>query len=215
MSEDEINKLLASIWLWGNLGGIGQRSRRGFGSPVIEVEKNNNIFEELDLPVKQVFDNKNNKELKDYLKKGINTIWKLFNVTYNTVPKDALFFTLKSLKQVSVGNKPYHNIDKALQEVHGKNECEGLGCIRPARIASPIILRFHQVRNYNKVQFLPVVTWCHQKFDIKNLKGKIVNVKRIPHDNCLKAYLKGEKCNCGQSLPNNLGFSHYLTGAPI
>ncbi len=35
MFEPEINILFATIWLWGNIGAIGSRARRGFGSPVI------------------------------------------------------------------------------------------------------------------------------------------------------------------------------------
>ncbi len=41
LTSDEIRVLLATIWIWGNLGSVGKRARRGFGSPVlIQCEAN-------------------------------------------------------------------------------------------------------------------------------------------------------------------------------
>lgn len=59
MGNKEIKVLLATIWLWANLGGIGQRARRGFGSSVIEILESSNPFKEYfagsPLPIKQHF----------------------------------------------------------------------------------------------------------------------------------------------------------------
>lgn len=128
------------------------------------------------------------------------------DIITNIAPADAEYFVLRSLGQIAVGDNPFSDLKDSIQKVHGSHRCDGLGWANGnRRMASPIFTRFHKVKDNGKESFVPVITWCHQK----------VNHKQIPHNACLSGYLKGATCNCGYTFSNNLGFSKFLSGVLI
>lgn len=199
MSEDEINILIATIWLWGNLGAVGNRERRGFGSPKIFLKPGiDNPFSfdinesKIILPVKdedQSFENL--VEMKAHLINGIKSVWAIYKKWINTEnikkieenietlssPANASYFILRSLEQISVGDKSYSNRDNAIRAVHGSSRCDELGWVdRRERMASPVFIRFHYLGKKNEEEYLPIFTWCKQK--------------NVPNDNnCARDYL--------------------------
>lgn len=219
MEEYEKNVLLATIWLWGNLGAVGNRSRRGFGSPVIYLDDGGtNPFtfdlngEEITLPIaKANLPFKDLNELKDRLQKGLRSAWKVYKqwINDNSVstvrddmsmlsePKNASYYILQSLEQIAVGDLGYSNRDDAIIAVHGEEKCRGLGWVDGRdRMASPVFIRFHKVVDKDGQEFLPIVTWCKQK-NVKDTK------------NCAKDYLTNITVN-GTNV-----FSHNLKGGPL
>ena len=182
IDDGKIEVLLASIWLWANLGGIGQRARRGFGSPVIELHTNNiSPFDNLNLQVQSQFSEAT--ELREHLCSGLSIVWMIFEqwlkemgcmvtgaIVTNLPPTNAKYFILSSLGQIAVGDKPFSEWKGSAQKVHGSNRCNGLGWAKGnSRMASPIFTRFHKVSKNDKDLFLPVITWCHQKVEIKKI----------------------------------------------
>lgn len=186
MDNDQINVLLASIWLWANLGAIGQRVRRGFGSPVIESPE---PFSEISLPVKQEFNN--SSELGNYLIEGLKKVYEIFK-SWNSIsslenlnpplydassvsPSNPPFFIISSFKQIAVAEEDVgDNVVTALNNVHGNSGCPELGSANPRR-ASPVFIRLHKVNN----KFYPVVTWskpmssgCARNYILNNCKCK-------------------------------------------
>ena len=172
MSELEKNVLFATIWLWGNLGTVGNRSRRGFGSPVIYLENGSyNPFsnlngEQIKLPIgKQSFDGTN--ELKSHLINGLEIVWELYaqwinnhegNIATLPAPKQAPYFILQSFEQIAVGEQGYINRDQAITAVHGTSGCDGLGfAFGNQRLASPVFIRFHKVMDKDGLyEYLPI-----------------------------------------------------------
>jgi len=211
----KMNILLATIWLWGNLGSVGNRSRKGFGSPVIYLQDiGNNPFKfedntEIKLPIKeQSFTDTN--ELKRHLEVGLCSVWKVYeqwirangestvknNIRNLQAPNSAQYFILKSFAQIAVGNRGYINGNHAVKQVHGKNGCDELGSGGSSRMASTIFIRFHDVSRNGKVEFLPIFTWCKQSgFQ--------------DEDDCARNYLAGIKSN------NEDVFTNYLNGDPL
>ena len=204
MKEYEINVLAATIWLWGNLGAVGNRSRRGFGSPAIYIDdggKNPFTFdlngEEITFPIaKANLPFKDLTELKDHLQKGLISAWDVYeqwindnsvstvsdDMSIRSEPKKVSYFILQSLEQVAVGDLGYVNRDGrggAITAVHGMQNCDGLGWAdERGRMASPVFIRFHKVVGKDgRDEFLPIVTWCKQK-NVKDTK------------NCAENYLK-------------------------
>lgn len=196
MSEDEINILFSTIWLWGNLGSVGNRERRGFGSPVIGLKSGgdyhitlqNSDKTTIKLPIK---DNpfKDSKELKEHLKKGLSSVWSFYEHwvkanKVNTVgknidnlphPTDAPYYILQSLEQVCVGNLSYFDGGDAIRAIHGNSNCRELGGAFD-RMASPVFIRIHQTVRNSLVEYLPIFTWCKQR--------------NVPNDNnCARNYL--------------------------
>lgn len=167
MPLPELNALIASIWLWGNLGGIGQRARRGFGSPVI-IDGTDKPFGSLNLPVAELF--ANGPQLEDHLKDGLEKVWQAFatllKIKINPIVTNApsfvspsninYFFRLGSLDQVAVCPKIIIKAtEDVLKDVHGKRTDTGeLGRINP-RLSSPVFLRLHRVGG----GFNPIITW--------------------------------------------------------
>jgi len=180
MGKPEINVLLATIWLWGNLGAVGNRSRRGFGSPIIYMDdKYRDIFNMNESNYKFPIDEKpftTIKELEDHLKIGLTSIWEIYRNwitnsgmstvtgTINTLdaPKSAKFFYLRSIEQIAVGINGFTERDDAIVAVHGRNRCEELGS-GPFRMASPVFIRFHKIDGDNQNKYLPIFTWCEQE----------------------------------------------------
>ena len=202
MSKDDVDILSATIWLWANLGGIGQRARRGFGSPVIYMDNNNRLheerFEKLGLPIKRSFET--DTELKKYIKKGVEHVWdKMFkwcknnnSLKFNPLiydsgskpPSNPSFFIVSSLKQITIADKGLGNVaQKALQKIHGNSSCPELGTAIPKRNASPIFVRLHKVKD----AYYPVVTWSTPK-----------------SQGCGRDYIFND-CNC----------KHYLDGSNV
>lgn len=215
MTETEKNVLFATIWLWGNLGAVGNRARRGFGSPVIysEGEKDNPFNFQIDdieikLPIsKEQFDSPN--ELEDHLKHGLIDVWKVYkrwisnssistvdeNIDKLSAPINEQFFILQSFDQITVGNSGFLKRDDAIKEVHGRRNCDDLGCAKGnKRMASPVFIRFHKVNIEGSEQFLPIFTWCKQEdFNDRN--------------NCAKNYLTSIQNNTSKVFTKTLGGS--------
>lgn len=172
-SSNDLEVLLATIWVWGNLGGIGLRSRRGFGSSILHVE-NNNPFDKL--PLQQEFNS--HEDLEKHLCLGLEIVQKKFNgwieqnlfspshtldIKNSDLPHCNHYFILRSLEQIFVGNDGWSDINEAISQVHGCSQNNSLGWIFPkrhhclsARMASPIIFRFHKINN----SFYPIFTYC-------------------------------------------------------
>lgn len=168
LEKDEQEILLASIWLWGNLGAIGQRERRGFGSPVI-MEGSDKPFKPLELPVAQSF--KTIPDLEQHLKKGLQMTSQIFSnwlgVARSSIPTNMPpihrdnYFTLGSLHQVAVSTRGWNDIENALNQVRGR-KCDELGYARGQdRLASPVFLRLHKVGN----NFHPMIIWSNPSSD--------------------------------------------------
>jgi len=196
MDVEDINVMFSSIWLWGNLGGIGQRARRGFGSPVIYIDNNNDSvgerFEALGLPIKRSFET--DTELKEHIKKGVKAVWdKTLKWCQNNdissfiptihdpeskAPSNPQFFIVSSLKQISIAKKGLDkNVNGALNKIHGRSNCPDLGTATP-RKASPVFIRLHKVKD----EYYPVVTWSTPKTS-----------------GCAREYIYNN-CNCSQYL---------------
>lgn len=214
MKEYETNVLVATIWLWGNLGAVGNRSRRGFGSPAIYLDdggKNPFTFDlnggEITLPIaKANLPFKDLNELKDHLQKGLISAWEVYKqwINDNSVstvngdmsilsePKNVSYFILQSLEQIAVGDLGSSNRDNAIIAVHGVEKCKGLGWVsKTDRMASPVFIRFHKVGKEDRDKFVPIVTWCKQP-----------NVKDPA--NCAENYLKRIK------IDDRIVFTHDL-----
>lgn len=193
MNKEEIKVLLATIWLWANLGGIGQRARRGFGSPVIIIiNKENNPFNfnEMKLPIEQDFSSPS--DLEGHLKVGLKKVWEIFNgwkeikeinkLALNPsiddkesqVPIQALYFILQSFKQIYVSQKGFSSLSKGISYAHGSDRCKGLGwtdnrwmasLFPHERTKSSSRMASPVYTRFHKVnnEFLPVITWCKQK----------------------------------------------------
>jgi len=199
MGEREKNILFATIWLWGNLGAVGNRSRRGFGSPVLYLEdmgKNPFEFKNIDgkditlLIEEQPFSGSN--ELENHLKNGLKSVWNVYKQWIGSTdsgdistlldPKNAPYFILKSLEQIVVGDQGYSKRDDAITAVHGMRNCRGLGWGGESKMASPVFIRFHKVVGKDgQDKFLPIVTWCKQKNvkDTKNCAEKYLTDMKI------------------------------------
>lgn len=201
LSDEELKILLATIWLWANLGAIGQRARRGFGSPVIVTTQDNNPFQKYfgnsELPIRQVFDKiatENGVTIEDHLEKGIKIAWDTFKSweelkkkgslnpddiydKNSQEPSNAPFFILQSFKQIAVCAKFYPDLIDTLQEVHGINKCSDLGWANPGRMASPVFLRLHKEKDSKGAEaFVPSYVWCKQE--------------NVPDTGCASNYLK-------------------------
>ncbi|MEO0091864.1 MAG: type III-B CRISPR module RAMP protein Cmr1 [candidate division WOR-3 bacterium] len=196
-SENQKNVLLATIWTWANLGAVGQRARRGFGSVVIK-NSTRRIFPN-GLSIKAYFSNCD--ELTKHLQKGFCEVQDIFIKWLGSgiaqkktgVPQDAEYFILQSFDQIKVADIPIKTLDGALNKVHGSDRCKSLGWIRNGRMASPVYTRFHIVNN----QYLPIITFCHQKVNgFPNFNDFL---------NCLHAYMYGRQCAHRVSFPN-IGF---------
>lgn len=118
--ESAKNALLAVIWLWGNLGGIGSHSRRGFGSvALLPHNEQHNHFHEAGLPLRSVnFLNQGelDKHIKDGIQRSFQLIkeWKeelsskhpLPNLCWNKANEKMDMFILDSFSCVFVGKHP-------------------------------------------------------------------------------------------------------------
>lgn len=201
----KLKVLLGSIWVWANFGAIGQRARRGFGSPVIIPDINSpfNILFNNQLPLKETFTDKS--DVENYLKPMFiivqNTVLNWLPENIRVKDKQILpsfpYFILRSSEQILIADDPRNDFTLALQQVHGSNRCDDLGWARGNnRMASPIFTRFHKVNN----SFLPVITYCPQKAQTR--EGERI----IPNETCLFAYLYGKTCRHGVVFPY-IGFN--------
>ncbi|RKX42691.1 MAG: hypothetical protein DRP27_09080 [Thermotogae bacterium] len=187
MTNDERRALSAAISLWGHLGAVGQRARRGFGSPVILSGKTSfNSPRGLEHYLRTVIE-QTEKMLQEFLKaKGVST-------ATGRAPGSSACFTLGGLGQVAVGPASRGtDIDAVLKQVHGTNQClkgcrdscSGLGHAVAGRLASPVFLRLHKLDD----GYCPVVTWSRSDGG---------------HSDCARQWLL------------KLGFGSYLSGDPI
>lgn len=198
--------LVSSIWLWANLGGIGQRARRGFGAPVIESVNLTNPFESIKLSVTPHFSNP--LEISEYLCNGLLKAGNVFgqwlksseeisqyvltaDIATNSEPKNANYFILRSTGQIAVGDKQF-SLDNAIEKIHGRNKCRALGEAIGRRMASPVYVRLYEI---NK-EFVPVVTWCKQQGFTETCK--------MHKNGCVKDY-----------ITNAAGITHWLDGKKI
>jgi len=230
----ERNALLSSIWLWANLGAIGQRARRGFGSPVI-LEESKDVFKEASFEVKESFESR--EALEEHLKASIEKCWAIIDSMEkrgvpmaNDAPKNAPFFILKSLKQVAVGDSSEASVQDLLQRMHGSDSCQDLGWANlkwlegyarkyqitfssPQRMASPICLRVCNVGE----GLTPLAVWCKQQVSLKIMKGGQEQNSlegTIPSSVCLRSYLTGAPWPGGISFPG-LSFHNTISGDSI
>ncbi|MGQ9921904.1 MAG: type III-B CRISPR module RAMP protein Cmr1 [Desulfobacca sp.] len=180
MSADMAKVLLAGIWLWGYLGAMGNRARRGFGSPVLApAAGQTNPFETLDLQLRQEFQDAD--DLAQYLRAGICACWQAvaawlagqgltpLSITSLTAAATSLgsfpFFTLANLHQVAVSTRNFADLGclasapsktGAIATIHGdRSASPELGRVHGGRLASPVFLRLHKVGN----NWVPVCTW--------------------------------------------------------
>lgn len=207
LEQKQQKALLAAIWLWGNLGAIGNRSRRGFGSPVLIASGVNNPFAVLDLPLMQEFPDTN--ALSKHLQQGVQRAWEIFESwlraigeTVNSLRslndpgftvRDFEFFTLRNLQQISVSIRTFTDLGcvmsapsatGAIAAIHGDRAARPeLGQASP-RLASPAFLRLHKVGS----QWVPVCTWSR--------------FRRIRDRGRARAYL------------TSIGFTHSILGTP-
>jgi len=178
IDEETVRALGATIWLWGALGGIGQRSRRGFGSPLLELSSNyKSLFDELTFS--DSFQNA--EEIKNFLKLGVAKVWDTIeqflkkthlysdgsitivgkNNMEGSVPCEYGWFVLRSLKQIAIGmNENFVDQQPALKAIHGCKQCTGLGY--GERWPSPIITRLYRLTDGH---YIPVATHCDQDMD--------------------------------------------------
>ena len=163
MGSKEVDVLLATIWVWANLGAVGQRARRGFGSPIMTA--NDPHFKVLQLHEAGLFTNQ--QHLEDYLKAGLRSVWDIISDRLNlegasiddNLPPTHQdnYFRLRNLGQIAVSERGQGpNIQEVLNRVHGKKSNGELGgAWGNRRLASPVFLRLHKVNR----DFYPVITW--------------------------------------------------------
>ncbi|MCS7258113.1 MAG: hypothetical protein NZ601_01885, partial [candidate division WOR-3 bacterium] len=185
-SEIQKKVLWATIWTWANLGAIGQRARRGFGSVVItNVITNNTVEFPSTLLNTPEFNSRD--QLIDHLTNGFNEVQDIFINWLGSgnaqkkldVPQDARYFILQSPNQIKVANNSFKDLATALNKVHGSNRCDCLGWAKgDNKMASPVFTRFHKIKN----DYIPIFTYCRQKVRIDDA------YYYIPSDECLKAY---------------------------
>lgn len=181
--------LLASIWLWGYLGGIGNRCRRGFGSPVLKESQEPEgrpSFAQIGLNLRQEFED--GKDLDSYLRQGIGTARNLFASWLDAkgkklVPESTLkapnydfeaqeYFVLRNLLQVSVSDRPSfptlgceinsHSKNGAIAAIHGSSAAiPELGSIKDKakKLQRHASPAFIRLHKV-KDGWLPVCTWC-------------------------------------------------------
>lgn len=166
-AADQARKaLLAAIWLWGNLGGIGTRSRRGFGSVALLPDADgHDLFAAAGLPLccKSFPDR---AALIEHLQNGITQSLHLIRewmVGRGCTPQalqpsrsaNDKMFVLSGLAQVFIGEMP-QSCNDLLRIIADKKAIDDeTGSAVPHRLASPMIVRVHHCNN----GFVPVLTW--------------------------------------------------------
>ena len=169
--------LQLSIALWSSLGSIGCRSRRGFGSPDVDMKRCDESLRKLFTPL----DLESVNTLAISLRSRLNAIRNLAQTNFSD---DALidldqdrssptwernyppsspypFFQLRSLDQVFVGKSLGTDRDNAITQIHGSSEDDDLGYADgEKRLASPWYLRLFQLQGG---QYVPVATFCPEK----------------------------------------------------
>ena len=212
-SKHAINILFATIWLWGNLGAVGNRSRRGFGSPIIYLDdKSGDIFNmnesNYKFPIEEQPFTKSG-DLEKHLKIGLTSIWEIYrnwitnsdisivtgNIDTLPAPRRAQFFCLRTIKQIAVGINGFTDRNNAISAVHGKRKCRELGSGKP-RMASPVFIRFHRVIENNQNKYFPIFTWCKQE--------------GVRDNHCAKEYLTNRTNENGNRV-----FTRNLSGTKI
>ncbi len=174
--NDQARKaLLAVIWLWGNLGGIGTRSRRGFGSVALLPDENGyDSFAAAGLPkCCETFASRN--ALVEHLQTGIACAFQIIRewISAKDCPNQALqpsrsankdMFTISSLAQVFIGEMFQSCNDLLIIIADKKAIADETGSAVPHRLASPMIVRIHRCAE----GFIPVLTWS--PIDTKKIK---------------------------------------------
>ncbi len=222
-----VEALLLTIWTWAHLGGIGNRARRGFGSPVIcKSDDVTDAFtgfilskKESALPLPEIQEYfTSSPELTELLRCGLKTVWGRFSdyvreqgyevggdIATDDRPIDRRFFVLSSLDQVSVSGMAFRSLDGnagAISKVHGSRACADLGISeRRNRWASPASIRFHVLKDdTGSEQFIPVLAWCHQK-GISSSPGDLRDPAKLPQ--------------LRQFLTNDAGFGTTIKGTDL
>ncbi len=174
-----IEALKAAIWLWANLGSVGNRARRGFGCPsLLDDDKVFKVYPHVE---QGNFESQESltKHLKDGTTAALNNIKeyidsqndKTSDVTIGPVSGNADFFILGGCGQIMVGDKPSEILftddelklkpdssAKGLMNIiHGCTRNNEIGMSTP-RYASPVYVRLHKVKNL----YYPVATWSRQ-----------------------------------------------------
>jgi len=130
----DIKKITKIFELTTILGGLGQRSRRGFGSVQIIAENDKTI----DL---------------DY----INTLIRNINSNFNYSPRRLPAEQYPYIKQIELGNN-YTNLDALLKTIssatHDHNKNGMFGSVNPKRYASPVYISIIK----SNENYIPIIT---------------------------------------------------------
>lgn len=178
MGETSLGALRCVIWVWANLGAVGKRARRGFGSPVIC--QGNGATEAFGATCINDAPFEGTGKLEEHLKTGLKQACRTFVdflteegvsspgcILKQDKSSKADYFILKSIGQVAVCSdmsKISPDRDVMLTRVHGSSNIPELGFAgNEGRWASPVFIRFHKVKHEGKECFCPVITWCEQK----------------------------------------------------
>ena len=194
-SDDALKALMASVWLWGNLGSAGNRARRGFGSPFL-IPEDTDHFYSLPMEKSSLFPDKDSLiihlgtgflKAKELIESFVGTT--VSAETDATVPRPSDekfdFFVLKELDQIWISNTvnkvlisdnefkgKLGNPIGLLNQIHGSSGNREIGFSdNHARYSSPVYVRLHKIQN----AFLPVATWSRQVGIIENTPSLAVD----------------------------------------
>jgi CRISPR type III-B/RAMP module RAMP protein Cmr1 len=191
--------LLAVIWLWSNLGGIGIRSRRGFGSTVLLPDSpGNDPFLWAELPENRS-EFTDSEAVKKHLKAGILQSFILIKAWidswgYSTELKKKRspspdMFILGSLDQVFISTDIRDQLgaepsapDGLLKTISDKPDvAEETGySTTTERLSSPMIVRIHTIINGGQSKYVPVLTWSpRSNLTINRANGNGPWLKRL------------------------------------
>lgn len=197
-------QLQAVVWTWLNLGTIGRRARRGYGSlQWVSSGRPDDLLEGFSEPQPQpVWETP--ADLENHLRAGFAQVQAVFPpMTGGGAPavrRTCTWFQVSTIDQIFVGRLlrgAYHLPGSPLeQELHGMSiasrstvpgEPREMGQPKP-RLASPMMWRLFRAPG----GFIPVMTWSP------------IGVPQISRTSGMYQYLNGK-----------LGFDHSLAGWPL
>jgi CRISPR-associated protein Cmr1 len=150
------------------LGGLGARSRRGFGSIVINKENDKDFT--FNYSLEEI------RDLLNEIRKGAFKVdrGKIIN---NNVPPRVLEYPY--IEEIYVGKNEWLNYDKLLEtiaELAHSNDCPWTGFAQEGRLASPIYVSVIK----DKEKYKPIITKLHCAFE--KIKDKNNKEKRKRND---------------------------------
>lgn len=174
--------LLSVIWLWSNLGGIGIRSRRGFGATELLPDTDgNDPFSLATLPIckNKIYDT---NSLRSHLECGILKSFDLIKTWINSwdyATKSKIkdrreaspdMFKLSGLDQIFLSTNTFDQLgaepsahDGVLKVISDKpvidEETGYVDFENKRRLASPMIVTLHSITEDGQRKYIPVLTW--------------------------------------------------------